>query len=343
MKLSEFDYYLPRELIAQRPIEKRDNCRLMVVDRKNNSISHKRFGKLRNYLNAGDCVMFNDAKVIPARFIGRKSTGGKIDVLLTEQKTKLEYLCLVSSNRPIKRKTQVFFKNGICASLKSQKGKFKVIEFSKNLDLKDLFSLCGVMPLPPYIKRSPDKKDNIDYQTVYANKPGAIASPTAGLHFTKEFLRQIQTQSVSLAYLTLHVGLGTFEPVKKEDIKKHKMHKERFSISRKAAKLANEAKLKGKVLAVGTTALRTLESCAVSNGKNIYEIKSREGQTDLFIYPGYKFKFVDSLLTNFHLPKTTLLMLVSAFCGRELLFKAYREAVEEEYRFYSYGDAMLII
>jgi len=306
MKLEEFNYHLPKELIAQRPLKKRDSCRLLVIDRKKRTISHRRFKDFKEYLSAGDAIVLNDTKVMPVRFMAKKETGGKVDVLLIKKRGKDSYDCMLKANRPVKPGTKLEL-------------------------LTD-----GLMPLPPYIKRVPDKRDFKDYQTVYAKKEGAIASPTAGLHFTKSFLNGLSREKIRIEKITLHVGLGTFEPVKTQRIEDHKMHSEWLSISKKAADALKKTKVcGGKIFAVGTTSCRALEA-------NRF-LRQRQGETDLFIYPGYKFKFVDCLLTNFHLPKTTLLMLVSAFCGKKLLFEAYRQAVKRKYRFYSYGDAMLVV
>ena len=312
MRLSDFDYHLPKKLIAQRPLKKRDSCRLLVIDRKAGTIRHRRFKDLKEYLCAGDTIVLNDTKVMPVRFIAEKETGGKVDVLLIKKRGRDSYDCMLKANRPVKPGTKLEF-------------------------ITD-----GLMPLPPYIKRMPDKRDFKDYQTVYAKKEGAIASPTAGLHFTKAFLNGLTRKKVRVEKITLHVGLGTFEPVKTERIEDHKMHSEWFSVNKKTADALNKTKSTGsKVFAIGTTTCRSLEASSFSRDTR-YEIRDTKANTDLFIYPGYKFKFVDCLLTNFHLPKTTLLILVSAFCGKKLLFEAYRQAVKRKYRFYSYGDAMLI-
>jgi len=336
LRLSDFDYYLPKELIAQRPLAKRDTCRLLVVDRKQKTVSHKKFKDLKDYLKPGDCMALNDTKVVLARLIGHKASGGKVDILLTEQKSSTEFQCLVNSSRPIKKETEVFLKSNVCVTLANGTGKFKAIRFQNASQRRRLIEDCGCAPLPPYIKRLPDKKDRSDYQTVYARRPGAIASPTAGLHFTKDFLSGFRKDGIDIAYLTLHVGLGTFQPVECEDVTGHQMHREWIDIPAVTADKINKTrKNRARIIAVGTTVCRALESSAA--------IRPTKKWTDLFIYPGHRFKFVDALITNFHLPKTTLLMLVSAFCGRDLLLKAYAEAVKKKYRFYSYGDAMLIV
>lgn len=328
MKLSEFDYNLPKELIAQTPLKRRDASRLMVVDRKKRVISHQLFRDLPKYLKSNDLLVFNDTKVIPARMIGRKKdTLGKVDVLLTNRLSKTKFQALLNPN--IKPGKEIVFDHG---EIKAKIAEEKILEFNKPIS-HALLEKIAVMPLPPYIKRMPTDIDAIRYQTVYAKKPGAIASPTAGIHFTRRLLNEIKAKSVNIAYLTLHVGLGTFKPVKCVDIRNHIMEKEEYSISKQTIKLIQATQEKDRrIFAVGTTTTRALEAMAES-----------KSYTDLFIYPGYKFTVVDCLLTNFHLPKTTLLMLVCAFAGRDLIMRAYQEAIKERYRFYSYGDAMLIV
>lgn len=323
MKLSDFDYHLPKSLIAQSPVEPRDNSKLMIVA---NKIEHKRFYNLPDHLERGDVVILNDSKVVPARIIGRKETGGKIEVLIIRRINK-DYECLVKGKN-IKEETTLFFKNAV-GTVKKKNGFRFTISFSKEINLQNI----GEMPTPPYIKEK--LLDQKRYNTVYAKRNGSIAAPTAGLHFTKNLIEKIKDKGVEIAYITLHVGVGTFLPIKHEDPTKHKMEEEYFRIDKKNAEIINNAK---KVVAVGTTVVRALES-SCKNGKII----SNEGCTDLFIYPGYMFKSkINYILTNFHLPKSTLFLLVCAFAGKERIFKAYKNAIENNYRFYSFGDAMMI-
>lgn len=329
LKLSEFDYPLPKELIAQYPLENRQEARLLIVDRLSGHISHGIFKDIRKFFNKNDLLVLNDTKVLNCRLIGYKHTGGKVEILLTRRLNGTTFSTLVQPSRT-KVGEKINFADGKISGVLSARGQ---ISF-KQSDA-DIIYDYGIVPLPPYIKRDPEDLDKIYYQTVYAKNEGALASPTAGLHFTNESLEEISKLGVNLAYLTLHVGLGTFRPVKCDDITEHKMEPEYFSVPETTRAAVTKAKIdKARVIAVGTTSLRALESYAT--GKN-------EGNTDLFVYPGYEFKAVDCLLTNFHLPTTTLLMLVCAFGGRELIFKAYQEAIEKKYRFYSYGDAMLVI
>jgi S-adenosylmethionine:tRNA ribosyltransferase-isomerase len=338
MKLSDFDYSLPKELIAQYPLKERDAARLLVLDRAKGTIRHCVFKDIADYLEPDDLLVLNDTKVLPARLRGFRLTGGKVEILLLNQKRELTFNALIKPSRLRLGEKINFNGNGITGTLSAR----DEISFEAK-DIESIYSL-GVMPLPPYIKRRPEELDNIYYQTVYAKEAGAIASPTAGLHFTQELIGEIRSSGVNIAHITLHVGYGTFKPVKATDIKEHKMEKERFIICGKTLKLLRSAKENGKkIFAVGTTSVRALETAAESMVDHRLPITNCEGSTDLFIYPGYKFKFVDCLLTNFHLPKTTLFMLVCAFAGEELIKKAYREAVDNKYRFYSYGDAMLIV
>ena len=329
MKLSDFDYNLPKELIAQYPLKERDSARLLVLDREKLTLEHRVFKDIPDYLKEGDLIVLNDTKVLPSRLHGKRNSGGKVEVLLLNRKEGLTFSALIKPGR-VKLGEKVIFNGGKSEGIISAKNEI-------TFNLKDTASVyaLGLMPLPPYIKRSPEDLDNIYYQTVYASQEGAIASPTAGLHFTKELISGIESRGINVACITLHVGIGTFKPVKAEDITTHKMEPEYFKVTDEAAELIKNTRAKNRrIIAVGTTSLRALE--AFSSG-------GKEGYTDLFIYPGYKFKLVDCLLTNFHLPRTTLLMLVSAFCGEKLAKKAYQEAVDNKYRFYSYGDAMLII
>jgi len=329
IKLSEFDYMLPKELIAQYPLEKREEARLLIVDRKTGRFNHAVFKEINRFFKKDDLLVLNDTKVLHCRLIGKKATGGKVEILLTRRINGTTFSCLLQPSRT-KVGEKIFFAEGSIKGVLSSRGK---ISF-KQPDADEIYSF-GIVPLPPYIKREVQDLDKLYYQTVYAKNEGALASPTAGLHFTEELLKEIQTEGLKLAYLTLHVGLGTFRPVKCEDITNHKMDPEYFLIPDATTVLLNRTKAnKGRIIAVGTTSLRALET---------YSLGQKEGNTDLFIYPGYKFKLVDCLLTNFHFPMTTLFMLVCAFGGRDLMLKAYQEAVEKKYRFYSYGDAMLII
>ncbi len=329
LKLAEFDYPLPKELIAQYPLKNREEARLLVINRATGQIIHSVFKDIRQFLKKNDLLVLNDTKVLHCRLIGKKTTGGKVEILLTRRINGTTFSCLIQPSRT-KVSENIIFADGKIKGVISGRGQ---ISF-KQSDADTIYDF-GIVPLPPYIKREPEDLDTVYYQTVYAKNAGALASPTAGLHFSQELLKDIRAGSVNFAYLILHVGLGTFRPVKCEDITEHKMEPEYFLVPDAAIALLNQAKAdKQRIIAVGTTALRALETYAAGR---------KEGNTDLFIYPGYKFKLVDCLLTNFHLPKTTLLMLVCAFGGTELMLKAYQEAVDKKYRFYSYGDAMLIV
>ena len=329
LQLSEFDYPLPKELIAQYPLKERQEARLLILERKAQKISHGIFKDVGSFLRKNDLVVLNDTKVLNCRLMGNKITGGRVEILLTRRLNGTTFACLVQPSRT-KIGEKIFFAGGKISGALSARGQisFKQTE-------ADIIYNYGIVPLPPYIKRDPEELDKVYYQTVYAKNEGALASPTAGLHFTQESLKEINRQGVNLAFVTLHVGLGTFRPVRCEDVTQHRMEPEYFQVPDATIQAINQAKIKlGRIIAVGTTSLRALETFA--DGR-------KEGNTDLFIYPGYKFKLADCLLTNFHLPMTTLLMLVCAFGGKELVLKAYQEAVEKKYRFYSYGDAMLII
>jgi len=337
MKLSEFDYKLPEELIAQYPLERRDGSRMMVLERPAHKIYEKKFADISDYLNKGDTVVLNDAKVIPARILGRKDTGAKIELFLLENLGGGTYKVLAKPSKRLKEGARVSFNEGIAATVLENADIGKIIKFDNIDNIDDKLKAIGQVPLPPYIKRPPEKMDEERYQTVYAKSNGATASPTAGLHFTDEIIKRIKDKGVNIAHVTLNVSYGTFAPVLEEEIEKHKMHKEYFSMPAETADIVNETKKRGnKVVAVGTTATRVLETYA--NNANC-----SEGYTDLFIYPGYKFKVIDALLTNFHIPKSTLLMLVSAFAGREFVLEAYKRAIETQFRFFSYGDCMLIL
>lgn len=341
MKVSDFDYYLPEELIAQHPTPVRDQSRLLVYHRESKKIEHKIFCQIKEYLMPGDCLVINDTKVIPARLYGvREDTGAKIELLLLEKKDKDQWQALVKPGKRVKIGSRLVFGNGI---LKGQaidilEDGSRIIEFDYEGIFEEILDQIGIMPLPPYIHEKLEEKER--YQTVYSKYAGSSAAPTAGLHFTKELLEEIGKMGVKIARITLHVGLGTFRPVKVEDVKEHKMHYETYNVSQEAADTINQCRKNGgRIIAVGTTSTRTLES--VADDKGI--IHPGSGKTDIFIYPGYTFKGIDGLITNFHLPKSTLIMLVAAFIGKDEVLNVYKKAVEERYRFFSFGDAMLII
>ena len=340
MKTSLFDYNLPLDLIAQEPIAKRDESRMLVYEHKKKCVEHRLFKNIIDYLNPGDVVVINDTRVIPASLKGNKQTGASIEVLLLKELEKGIWHCLVRPGGRLKIGTQIVFEKNICAKvIERNNDGSRIIEFLEK-DIRDYLDDIGEMPLPPYIKRQ--KKnilDNKRYQTVFGKKYGAIAAPTAGLHFTDEIFKALKQKGVNIAPVTLHVGLGTFKPVSVENIKEHKMHEEYYEISELSANIINDARSKGgKIFAIGTTSARVLESAVNNQGK----VVAKQDTTDLFVYPPYKFKVADSLLTNFHLPKSTLLMMVSALVGREKMFELYQIAIKEKYRFYSYGDCMLI-
>ena len=340
MKVEDFNYNLPEELIAQTPLQQRDSSRLLVLDKKTGEIEHKKFTDIINYLNEGDTLVLNDTKVLPARLIGEKEeTKAVIEILLLKNICGDEWECLVKPARRIKVGTIVSFGNGKlkaeCIS-EADEG-IRHFRLLYNGILLEILEELGTMPLPPYIHEK--LEDQSRYQTVYAKEVGSAAAPTAGLHFTKELLEKIQEKGINIAYVTLHVGLGTFRPVSVETIEEHEMHSEYYSMSKEVAELLTETKQKGnKIIAVGTTSTRTLETIMTKYN----EFKECSGWTNIFIYPGYKFKAIDCLSTNFHLPKSTLVMLVSALAGKERILNAYNEAVNEKYRFFSFGDAMFI-
>lgn len=340
MKVEDFNYNLPEELIAQTPLEVRDSSRLLVLDKKTGVIEHKHFTDIIDYLNKGDALVLNDTKVLPARLIGvKEETNAVIEILLLKNIVGDEWECLVKPARRIKVGTIVSFGEG---KLKAEctKESEEGIRYFKLLYsgiLLEILEELGTMPLPPYIHEK--LKDQSRYQTVYAKEVGSAAAPTAGLHFTKELLKKIEDKGVKIAYVTLHVGLGTFRPVSVDTIEEHEMHSEYYSMTKEVANLLNNTKRQGKrIVAVGTTSTRTLETIATKYN----EFKECSGWTNIFIYPGYEFKAIDALSTNFHLPKSTLVMLVSAIAGRENILNAYNEAVKEKYRFFSFGDAMFI-
>ncbi|BAH07832.1 tRNA preQ1(34) S-adenosylmethionine ribosyltransferase-isomerase QueA [Clostridium kluyveri] len=340
MEVTDFDFYLPEELIAQKPLEQRDEGRLMVLDKKTGKVCHKIFKDIVYYLNPGDCVVLNDTRVLPARLIGvREDTMGKIEFLLLKRRDNFTWETLVKPGRRAKVGNRFNFGSG---QLKAEVVSInedgnRIVRFEYNGVFEEILDKLGQIPLPPYIKEKLENKEL--YQTVYSKEEGSAAAPTAGLHFTEELLRELREKGVNLAFLTLHVGLGTFRPVKVENIEDHAMHSEFYSMSKETADMINAAKESGhSVISVGTTSCRTLETIGDENGR----VKEQSGWTDIFIYPGYKYKVVDKLITNFHLPKSTLIMLVSAFYGRENTLHAYNVAVKEKYRFFSFGDAMFI-
>ena len=339
MLLSDFDYFLPEELIAQHPIEPRDSSRLLVLDKNTGTQSHQHFYDLPEYLRAGDTLVFNDTRVIPARLIGAKpETGGKVEVFLLTRKNGEEWEALVKPGKKARPGAIIKFSDELsCEIVDTTDFGGRIVRFIFNGIFEEILDKLGQTPLPPYIKEELADKER--YQTVYARERGSAAAPTAGLHFTKELMEKLKVKGVNLAFVTLHVGLGTFRPVNTDDITNHVMHREYYSVSPEAAEIINNTKANGgRVIAAGTTAIRTLETATV-NG--ILEAKS--GWTEIFIYPGYQFKMIDAAVTNFHLPKSTLLMLISALAGKESVLAAYQEAVTQEYRFFSFGDAMLII
>jgi S-adenosylmethionine:tRNA ribosyltransferase-isomerase len=339
MKVSDFNYELPEKLIAQHPYDKRDEARLMVLDRKNQIIEHKIFKDVLDYLNPGDCLVINNTKVLPARLYGTKDTGAKVEFLLLKRIEKDFWEVMVRPGNKLKPGTKVTFGDGILKAeiLEVLDGGNRKVKFEYEGIFNEILDKIGLMPLPPYIKER--LKENDKYQTVYAKYDGSAAAPTAGLHFTKELLEQIKEKGVEIANVTLHVGIGTFRPVKVENVEEHNMHSEHYYIKKEDAEKINKAKQNGKkIIAVGTTSCRVLESVADENGL----VKETEGDTSIFIYPGYKFKCIDNLITNFHLPESTLIMLVSSLAGKDFIMKAYNEAVQKEYLFFSFGDAMLI-
>lgn len=346
MRVDDFDYILPEELIAQKPSEKRDACRLMVLDREEKTVDHKQFTDILDYLEEGDCLVLNNSKVLPARLFGEKeSTGVKVEFLLIKRIEGDTWETMVRPGRRLKKGDVVKFSDDFKAEIidYGQDGT-RIVEFKYDGIFMERLEELGNMPLPPYIERPSNKDDNDRYQTVYCKDEGSVAAPTAGLHFTEEILAKAEEKGIKLAYVTLHVGIGTFRPVKAEKVEDHSMHYEEYFISEEAAKIINDTKAAGgKIVSVGTTSTRTVESAAVFDEElNDYVVAAGSGSTGIFIYPGYTFKIIDRLITNFHLPKSTLLMLISALYDREEILKAYEEAKKEEYKFFSYGDAMII-
>lgn len=350
MHINDFDYKLPEELIAQKPQKDRDKCRLMVLRRSDNSIEHRHFFDILEYLKEGDCLLLNDSKVIPARLYGIKEvTGAGVEFLLIKRIEGDTWETMVRPGKRLKPGDSVVFSDEDGKKLRAEildygEDGTRIVKMEYDGILMERLEEIGSMPLPPYISRPSNDEDKDDYQTVYCHEEGSVAAPTAGLHFTTELLEKAREKGVKIAFVTLHVGIGTFRPVKCETIENHHMHFEEYSVSEETAEIVNETILSGgRVISVGTTSTRTAESAACFDEKSgKYLLKAGSGSTDIFIYPGYEFKIIESLITNFHLPKSTLMMLVSALYDREHILKAYDEAVREEYRFFSYGDAMFI-
>lgn len=339
MKVSDFSYELPEELIAQIPIERRDSSRLMILDKNAQTVEHKIFKNIIDYLKPGDCLVRNNTKVIPARLYGKKDTGANVEFVLLKNIEGDIWEAMVRPGNKLHKGAKVIFGNDILTAeiLDTLQGGTRKVKFSYKGIFNEILDKIGLMPLPPYIHESLKEKDR--YQTVYAKNDGSAAAPTAGLHFTEDLLDKIEKKGVQIANVTLHVGIGTFRPVKEENVEEHHMHTEHYYIKREDADKINNAKLSGhRVIAIGTTSCRTIETIANEEGF----VRECEGDTGIYIYPGYKFKCLDGLITNFHLPESTLLMLVSAFAGRDFILKAYNEAVKEKYRFFSFGDAMFI-
>lgn len=341
MKTSDFYYDLPEELIAQDPLEDRTASRLLVLDRQTGTVEHKIFSDVIDYLNKGDCLVINNTRVIPARLIGEKEgTGGKVEVLLLKRRANDVWETLVKPGKKLKPGAKITFGDGRLRAevLEVVEEGNRLVKFHYEGIFEEILDSLGEMPLPPYITHKLEDKEM--YQTVYAKFDGSAAAPTAGLHFTKELLNKIEEKGIKISSITLHVGLGTFRPVKVDDVNNHHMHTEWYEVNAEAAEIINETKRNGgRVICVGTTSCRTIESVADDNGY----MKAKTGETDIFIYPGYKFKVMDGLITNFHLPESTLVMLVSAFAGKENVLSAYETAVKEKYRFFSFGDAMILI
>lgn len=340
VKTSDFYYDLPQELIAQTPLQQRDSSRLLLMDRATGQVQHRHFSDIIQYLNPGDCLVMNDSRVLPARLLGHRPTGGALELLLLRDLGDKRWECLAKPGRKCQEGQQVIFGNGeltatVCQVLPDGN---RVVEFSYEGIFLEVLERLGKMPLPPYIKE--ELQDQERYQTVYSRHTGSAAAPTAGLHFTRELLQQIEDKGVSIAFVTLHVGLGTFRPVKAEQISDHHMHSELCMISQQTAEILNRTRQNGgRIICVGTTSCRTLESLAADDGS----FTAGSKWTDIFIYPGYRFKAMQGLITNFHLPESTLVMLVSAFAGTEPVLAAYAEAVQQRYRFFSFGDAMAIL
>lgn len=344
MQLTDFDFSLPEELIAQQPATRRDASRLMCLRRSNEQVDCRQFSDLPEYFRAGDVLVLNDTRVIPARLLGQKKTGGKVEIFLVRRDMQVteteEWFCLTKSSRPLRTGTELQLADDLSAViLEEVDSPYRRVRFHCAGDFMQRVEEVGHLPLPPYIKRENNRADHSRYQTVFAREKGAVAAPTAGLHFTAEMLRRLRDIGVEILSLTLHVGLGTFLPVRVDDVRQHKMHAEVYHVPQVTADKVNLARQEGRrVFALGTTSARALETAADGDGL----LRAGCGESEIFIYPGYRFKLVDALITNFHLPKSTLLMLVSAFAGRDFVLSAYQQAVEERFRFFSYGDCMLI-
>lgn len=340
MNIKDFYFDLPKNLIAQTPLLERDNSRLLVLDKHTGNISHHKFNHIINFLNEGDCLVLNNTKVMPARLYGiKENTGGKVEILLLKRLSDTNWEVLVSPGKKARPNDIIIFNDGLLKAkvIDIVEDGNRILEFEYNGVFEEILDKIGEMPLPPYITEKLSNKNR--YQTIYAKETGSAAAPTAGLHFTAELLEQIKNKNINIAYVTLHVGLGTFRPVKVSNVLEHKMHSEYYYLDKTQSDIINKAKKNNKkVIAVGTTSCRVLETCATSDNL----VKQSFGQTDIFIYPGYKFKVVDNLITNFHLPESTLIMLVSAFSTRDFIINAYNTAVEQNYRFFSFGDAMFI-
>lgn len=341
MKTSDFYFDLPKELIAQDPLEDRSSSRLLKLDRNTGEIEHRHFTDVLDYLKEGDLLVLNNTKVIPARLLGvKEETGANVEVFLLKRKTDDTWETLVKPGKKLKPGTKVSFGDGLLRAeiLETLDDGGRIVKFTYEGIFEEVLDKLGEMPLPPYITHKLKDKDR--YQTVYAKHEGSVAAPTAGLHFTNELLEKVKEKGVDIAYVTLHVGLGTFRPVKADDVTEHVMHSESYFISKEASEKINSTKKAGgRVICVGTTSVRTLESAALEDGS----VPETSGDTSIFIYPGYKYKVLDGLITNFHLPESTLVMLVSAFAGKENVLNAYKSAIDEKYRFFSFGDAMIII
>ncbi len=342
-----YDYPLPKELIAKYPIEPRDHSRLMVLDRKNRTITHDRFYNLPKYLREGDLLVLNDTKVIPARLIGKKKTGGRVEVLLNRKLPEKNRWHALVGGKKIREGLEVFIGDGSLKAkvIRQVEGPLFEVELTaEGGDVMKKIYEFGKIPIPPYLERDEEPIDRARYQTVFAKKEGSVAAPTASLHFTQRVFEELERKGVKVAYITLHVGLGTFKPIKVKNVLEHKVDPEYVEVPPQTVELIKRTKSKGgRIVAVGTTVVRTLETVATSSGGNLKNLKPYKGFTDLYIKPGYKFKLVDAMVTNFHLPKSSLLVLVATFAGRDFILKAYGEAIEKGYRFYSYGDAMLIV
>ncbi len=341
MLVSDFSFDLPDDLIACYPLPERDSSRLMVLDREQQHVQESQFSNIADWLKPGDLLVLNNTRVIPARLFGHKDTGGRLELFLLEQQADNCWICMVRSSKPCRTGQTIRLDDGMTAKVLSRQDEQSwLICFDDSQDFNNWLQQCGQMPIPPYLNRPAEELDRQRYQTVYAAESGAVAAPTAGLHFTEPLLQQLQDKGIGLTWITLHVGLGTFLPVRVSQVEEHVIHKERYQVQQETVDtITSTRQAGGRIVAVGTTACRTLEYLADEN----CNLRAGQGEADIFIYPGYSFKLVDALITNFHLPESTLLMLVSAFAGQRFVMDAYRKAVEQQYRFYSYGDAMLII